>query len=104
VFYILVGGEARAIGGDFEEDATWLMEVDGVEVEAVDDRRDIASFPGDLFVPLRLLFVVGGAECYVMHASDARMTTLKVGTHVQVNFGSGTTWAYFKDRDGGVLV
>jgi hypothetical protein len=32
------------------------------------------------------------------------MTTLKVGTHIQVHFGSWTTRTYFKDMDGGILL
>ena len=38
---ILVGGKARALGRNLEEDATGLTEVDGVEVEAVNDWRDV---------------------------------------------------------------
>ena len=37
MFGVFVGGEAGTVGGDFEEDAAWFAEVDGVEVVTVDD-------------------------------------------------------------------
>src|SRR5216110_1379882 len=91
MFHILISRKPRAIGRNLEEHAAWLMEVDRMEVEAVNDRRNATSPSGDLFVPLRLLLVIGSAECYVMYASDTWTTTWHIGAHIQMNFSPRTT-------------
>src|SRR6202044_3224112 len=57
----LVDGEAGVVGGEFEEDAAGLAEVDGVEVFAVEDFGGGKMF-GDGGAPLEVGFVVSGTE------------------------------------------
>jgi hypothetical protein len=52
----LVDGEAGADRGDLEEHAARLAEVDGLEVEAVDDRGWVRTCGGDALLPGLVLF------------------------------------------------
>ena len=104
VLGVFVGGEAGAIGGDFEEDAAWFAEVDGVEVVTVDDGGYTGSYLGEVGSPLGMFFVGGGAEGDVVDASDGGEATGHVGSNVYVDVGSGAARAYFKDGDRGLLL
>ena len=70
-FHRLVGGKARAVGGDLEQDAVRLAEIEAAEIEAV----DLAGVADAEFVqPLRpcmILRLVRGAKRDVMHAARA---------------------------------
>ena len=56
----LVGSEAGADGGDLEEDAAGLAEVDRLEVEAVDDRGRMRACLGDPFAPRLVILRLRG--------------------------------------------
>ena len=66
----LVDGEAGVVGGDLEEHAAGLAEVDGVEVGAVLDGV-AGRCCGDLRAPVELGGVVGGAEGDVVDGAGA---------------------------------
>ena len=66
----LVGGEPGADGGDFEENAARLAEVDRLEVETVDDRGRMRSGLGHAGAPgLVLVHLRGPGD--VMHGAGA---------------------------------
>ena len=70
-FHRLISGEARSVGGDLEQDAAGLAEIEAAEIEAV----DLAAVGNAQFVePLRpgvILGLVRRAERDVMHAAGA---------------------------------
>src|SRR6267143_4581255 len=70
-FHRLVGGEARPIGGDLEQDAVGLTEIQAPKIEAV----DLAAVADTKFVqpprPGMILRLVRGAERDVMHPARA---------------------------------
>src|SRR5579884_3484086 len=55
----LIGGKARWAGGDLENHAARLAEVDGVEVLPVQHWRDIQSSIDEPLAPFALSLVVG---------------------------------------------
>ena len=59
---ILVGGEARRVGGDLEQHAAGLAEVDCVEVLTVDDWRHVQAISSHALLPFALHGVGFGAE------------------------------------------
>src|SRR5437763_12294947 len=61
----LVDGEAWADGGDLEQYAARLAEVDRAEVEAVDDRRRVSAALRDALLP-RFVLVLGRGPGDVM--------------------------------------
>ena len=69
-----VGGEAGGVGGDFEEGAAGFAEVDGVEVIAVHDGRDVEPVGTEGVEPGGLLVVRGCAKGDVVDlpCADAR--------------------------------
>ena len=69
-FERLVDGKAWVVGGEFEEDAAGLAEVDGVEVFAVEDFGGWKVL-GDGGAPFMLGLVVGGAEGDVVDGAGA---------------------------------
>src|SRR6266550_519037 len=66
----LVDDEARADGRNLEEDAARLTEVDGLEVEAVDDGRRVGTGGGDSFLP-RLVFLRRRGPGHVVDGAGA---------------------------------
>ena len=62
----LVGGKAGRIGGHLEDDATGLVEVDGVEVLAIEHRGDVQAGVHQSLAPPLLRRVVGKAPGDVM--------------------------------------
>src|SRR3954466_14742829 len=62
----LVGGKARPVGGDFEEDAAGLAEINGMKILAIDHRRDAKAERVQFFAELHLLLFVFRAEGDVM--------------------------------------
>src|SRR5712692_7827818 len=71
MLHVLVCCETGAIGGNLEEHATRLAEVDRMEVEAIDHWRHGRVDFGNTRSPEPLFLLVGRAEGHVMHAADA---------------------------------
>jgi hypothetical protein len=67
----LVGGEARRVGRDLEQDAAGLAEVDRVEVLPVDHGRDVEAEGGDALAPFALDLPRLGAERDVVDRAGA---------------------------------
>src|SRR3954449_1048199 len=78
VLGVLVDGEAGRGRGDLEQDALRLLEVDGVEVVAVDHRRDVHAGPGDALLPGDVL-VVARVPGDVVHGAGALHAALVGG-------------------------
>src|SRR5581483_5843544 len=66
----LVGGEAGAERRDLEQDPRWLAEVDGAEVEAIDDRGRSAVERLDALAP-GLVLLDRRSPGDVMHGAGA---------------------------------
>ncbi len=81
VLRVLVDGKARAIGGQFEQHAAWLEEVDRLEPEAIDHRRRTPSCAVDLRAHGQLLDLVGHPPRQVVNAADAPGAAARVGRH-----------------------
>src|SRR3712207_1532690 len=69
---VFVGGEARRIGGDREEDAAGLAEVDGAEVVAVEDGSYVVAELRHPLAQLELRLLVRDAEGDVVDGPYAR--------------------------------
>src|SRR5438445_11360911 len=72
----LVGREAGPDGGDLEQHAARLPEVDRAEVEAVDHRSGIAAARDDLLAPRLVVFHRRGPRDVVDGARAAKSTRL----------------------------
>src|SRR5436190_4913003 len=68
---IFVNREAGTVGGQLEQHATRLLEVDRLEPEAIDDGRRMVARRLDARSHLVLLLVVIDAPGEMMHAADA---------------------------------
>src|SRR5438128_2886937 len=66
----LVHGEAGLVGGDLEQDAARLAEVDRAEVLALDDRRHVTARLDQHLAPVQLVGVVGRAPRDVVDGAD----------------------------------
>src|SRR5205823_5133670 len=66
----LVDAEARAVGGDLEQDATRLAEVDRLEIPAVDHRGHVAAGCQQRVSPPHLGIRVRRPPGDVMNGSD----------------------------------
>src|SRR5680860_306978 len=74
-----VDGEPGRIGGDLQEHAAGLAEVDGAEVVAVDDRRDVIAVLDDLLAPCLLRLVVGRAPGDMVHGAGGHQAPRRLG-------------------------
>src|SRR5579875_174600 len=83
---VFVGGEAGTIGGYFAQDATRLAEVDRTKVEAINYRCDICSDLGQTLSPGAMLFVVRGAEGYMMYTANRGPAKGQIWTNFNVDF------------------
>src|SRR5712671_4709675 len=96
LFDRLVGGEARPIGGDLEQDAVGLTEIQAPKIEAV----DLAAVADTKFVqpprPGMILRLVRGAERDVMHPARALPCFLQILAFDHMQFGRGTALAHGK--------
>src|SRR3954468_20568836 len=68
---VFVHGEARALGGDLEEHAARLFEVDGTEPEPVDHLGGMRAGLLDLAAHRELFLLVGHAEGHVVDSAGA---------------------------------
>src|SRR4051812_18622966 len=95
---ILVGGEAGAVGGELEQHAARLEEVDGLEPETIDH---FGRTTVGLLHPLahgKLRFVVCYAPCDVMHCSRAPPAAPDVATLLELDVLAGTPTANTEAR------
>src|SRR5579859_4644259 len=70
LFGRLVDRESRSIRGDFEKHATRLTEIDGFEIPAVDDGRDVAAGSEQEVAPGHLLGWIMRTPRDMVHGSD----------------------------------
>ena len=88
-FHRLVGRKARTVGGDLEQDAVGLAEIEAAEIEAV----DLAAVGDAQFVqPLRpgvILRLVGGAERDVVDAAGALPCDGRILVFEHMQLGGG---------------
>src|SRR5579884_1475545 len=96
---VLVGGEAGTVGGDLEEDAAGLAEVDRAEVETVNHRGGTQAGVRQALAPGAVLVVVGGAEGDVVDAADADAAAAQVGALLEVDLGAQAAGADLIDAD-----
>src|SRR5881394_1479898 len=66
--------EARRVGGDLEEHAARLAEIDGVEIFAVHHGCDVVTLRGDQRAPGTLLLIAGRAKGHVMYTAGGDMS------------------------------
>src|SRR5665811_1391225 len=95
----LVDGEARTVGGDFEQHAAGLAEVGGEEVETVDFRRDVESTRSDEFAPLLVTFRIGCAEGDVVDTAPPDPRRWRIGLDMNVEEAIRSTLAGFEGDD-----
>src|SRR5947209_7233108 len=89
---VLVAGEAGAFSGNFEEDSTWLAEVDRAEVVAIYDGCDCKPCTRQSLMPRTMFFFVRGSESHVVYSSSTNHATArKIGTRHQPHLGARTT-------------
>lgn len=74
----LIDEETGTIGCDFEKRAARFAEIDGAEVEAVDDPGDVHAGLFQFFAPLELGGVIGDAKGGVMNHPRAQAAALGV--------------------------
>src|SRR5665213_1119324 len=92
--YRFVGGEARTIGGDLEQDAVRLAEIETLEIEAIDLAAARDPQRAQAFDPLGVDGVGRRAEGDVMGAAAAGTGTRLIGFNHDMEFGGGTTLAH----------
>src|SRR5690348_2392314 len=87
---IFVGSEARTVGGDLEEYASRLLEVDRLEPEAIDHLSGTHSGGGDPPPDGELRGIVGHAPGYVVHGADAPRAARRLRTFANLDHRSGS--------------
>ena len=97
VLGVLVGGEAGSVGGDLEEDAARLAEVERLEVVAVDDVGDADAGRPYPVSPGAVLGIVRSAESDVMDSAAAELGGAEIRPLLDANFRAGTTWTALED-------
>jgi hypothetical protein len=68
---VLVHGESWTVGGQLEEYAPWLLEVHGLEPEAIEHRRGLSARGLDLAPHDQLMPLIVHTPCEMMDAADA---------------------------------
>ena len=94
-----VGGEARAVGGDLEQDAVRLAEIEAAEIEAIDlaavrHAQGVRAAP-----PRRRTRLVRRAERDVVHAAGALLGRRQAGLDRDVQLGRRAALAHLVDMD-----
>ncbi len=100
---LFISRKSRPVRGDLEEHAAGLTEIDGVEVEPVDDRRDSDSRLRQPMLPCTMLLIVRSPECHVMHAADADAAREKIPLFLQVDLGPRPPRSHIKDEHDGSI-
>ena len=97
VLGVLVRREAGTVGGDLEEDAARLPEVERLEVVAVDDVGDADAGRPHPVAPGPVLGVIGGAERDVMDPAAAELGGREIGTLLDANLRAGSARTALED-------
>src|SRR5579883_816343 len=101
---IFINGKTWLIGGNFEEYPSRLAEVDGAEVETIDDRSHAWMNSGDALPPLAMLFIIWGAECDVVNASNPdEAMERSLGIDLHMHLGARSSGADLEDSDRRLL-
>jgi hypothetical protein len=94
---VLVYGEAGAVGGDFEEDAVWLTEVEAAEVVTVYQPAVGNPHSGHALDPGAVLLEGWGTEGDVVDAACAKIGSGETGLDGDVEFGRNAAWSHLVD-------
>ena len=83
-FHFFVQGETGRLGGDFEQHAARLAEINGMKISAIDYRRDVVAKIDEVLAPLELFGFVLRSKCNVMHRTGRDAAHRGVGLTQQV--------------------
>src|SRR5256885_2374073 len=80
----LVRSKTGTFGGDFKQNSARLAEVDRMEIEPIDYRRDVQFASSDLFAPMRLFELIRTPKRDVMDRSGGIDFELSVRSFDQI--------------------
>ena len=88
-FHRLVGGETGPVGGDLEQDAVGLAEIQAAEIKPVDLARVADAEFIQPLCPCMILRLVRGAERDVVHAAGALPCDLQIRLSMTCSSAAG---------------
>src|SRR5438477_442541 len=94
----LVDGETRLVGGDLEQDAARLAEINRAEVFALDYRRHVAPRLDKYLAPVELMRVVGRPPGHVVDGADSLLAGRRLRRVEDVEDRSWAAGASFEAR------